>query len=394
MVSSLLRLLQVNLVGYCMHVIRSLLFNGLILKLYFMHSTEKEPSDDPNHPVNSTQISHEVHFVGRSALDPSIIQLSTFLISHDMFGCITELWLSNNQISDSGAESLAHYLELPRCPIQELWLGQNNIGPNGVALIAAALTSNPKSKLKCLGLDRNPIRNAGAGCLAQMLRVNHTLVTVAVHGCMYDGNNTEDVEGYGCKVVKMSDGKEYVARVDTSTPEERGGYVTDQRLIDAVVTFSAFNKINPTREQAIRGLMLRNKRAKVATEKASQESGVTNANKEEDDTMVSSFLSHLSSLPSTEHLTDEEKRKWKECEWERLYVEIERVRVARSVLADRLEIRESDSIEKFGEDEPEGKTDEGIEDEEEILGDLGAEKEEGVSSIVSSICLPLLCFVG
>lgn len=324
-------------------------------------------------------------------MDPTIIQLSTFLISHDMFGCITELWLSNNQISDSGAESLAHYLEMPRCPIQELWLGQNNIGPNGVAFIAAALSSNPKSKLKCLGLDRNPIKNAGAGCLAQMLRGNHTLVTVAVHGCRYDGDSVEDVEGYGCKVVKMSDGKEYVARVDTSTPEEKEGYVTDQRLLDAVTTFSAFNKINPTREQAIRGLMLRNKRAKAATARASQESGITNANKDEEDTMVSSFLSHLSTLPSTEHLTDEEKRRWKECEWERLYVEIERVRVARSVLADRLEIRESDSIEKFGEDDPDEKV---TEEEEEILGDVRAEKEERVSSVIVFIMVSLLCLIG
>lgn len=327
--------------------------------------------------MNSPEISHEVHFVGRSALDPTIIQLSTFLISHDMFGCITELWLSNNQISDAGAESIAQYLEMPRCPISELWLGKNNIGPNGVAFIAAALSSNKQSKLKCLGLDRNPIKNAGAGCLAQMLRGNHTLITVDVHGCMCDVNNTEDVETYGCKIVKMSDGKEYVARVDTSTPEEREGYVTDQRLLDAITTFSAFNKVNPTREQAIRGLMLRNKRSKAATAKASQESGVTNANKEEDETMVASFLDDLQALPSAEHLTNDEKRRWKECEWERLYVEIERVRVARSALADRLEIRESESVEKFGEVHEEH-TDVVEEDEEEILGDLGAEKEERV----------------
>lgn len=354
----------------------------LQLQLRVVNNTEKEPSEDSNHPVNSPEISHEVHFVGRSALDPTINQLSTFLISHDMFGCITELWLSNNQISDAGAESLSRYLEMPRCPIVELWLGQNNIGPNGVTFIAAALSSNTKSKLKCLGLDRNPIKNAGAGCLAQMLRGNHTLITVAVHGCMYDGNNDDDVEGYGCKVVKMSDGKEYVARVDTSAPEEREGYVTDQRLLDAITTFSTFNKINPTREQAIRGLMLRNKRAKAATAKASQESGVTNANTEEEETMVTSFLSHLEALPPTAHLTDEEKRIWKDCEWEMLYVEIERARVARSALADRLEIRESDSVEKFG-DDGNDKTDntEENEVEEEILGGLGGEKQERVRQL-------------
>ena len=296
-----------------------------------------------------------------------------------MFGAITELWLSNNLISDTGAESLASYLELPRCPIQELWLGQNNIGPNGTALIAAALSSNKKSKLKCLGLNQNPIENAGAGCLAQMLRNNHTLITVDMHGCVYDGESDDNMmEEYDYKVVKMSDGKEYVARVDTSTEEKRVGYVTDMRLVDAIATFSAFNKIDPTREQAIKGFMLRNSRMKAAVAKAAEESGVTNANIDEDkDTMVSSFLSHLCNLPSTDKLTDEEKKRWKECEWERLYVEIERARVARSALASRLQIGKSESVDNLGQ-EGDDTCEIGDDHEEEILGELGVEKEERV----------------
>lgn len=302
---------------------------------------------------------------------------------NSFFSLRLQLWLSNNQICDSGAESLAQYLEMPRCPIQELWLGQNDIGPNGVALISAALSSNKRSRLKCLGLNQNPIENAGAGCLAQMLRKNHTLITVDVHGCIFDTNASYVEEAYGCKVIKMSDGKEYVARVDTSTAEERGGYVTDQRLLDAIATFSAFNKINPTREQAISGLNLRNRRAKAASSKAQQDSGFTNANEEEEDTMITSFISQLRSLPLAEQLTDEERSRWKDCEWERLYVEIERARVARSRLADRLEIHTSDSIENFAvEPDKEDMHDDAVdEDEEEILGQLGAEKEERVSHL-------------
>ena len=282
---------------------------------------------------------------------------------------------------------------MPRCPIQELWLGQNAIGPNGVALISAALSSNKRSKLKCLGLNQNPIENAGAGCLAQMLRKNHTLITVDVHGCTFDTNTSYVEETYGCKVIKMSDGKEYVARVDTSTAEERGGYVTDQRLLDAIATFSAFNKINPTREQAISGLTLRNKRANRAKAEAQRDSGFTNANEEEEDTVMTSFISQLSSQPLAEQLTDEEKSRWKDCEWQSLYVEIERARVARSRLADRLEIRSSDSIENFGiEPDDENKYDGVVEeDEEEIIGQLGAEKEERVSYWTLRFDLLCLC---
>ena len=57
-------------------------------------------------------------------------------------------------------------------------------------------------------------------------------------------------------------------------------------------------------------------------------------------------------------LTNDEKRKWKECEWERLYVEIERARAAARVMAERLQIKaveEIDEKELFGDDEAEEK---------------------------------------
>ena len=153
-----------------------------------------------------------------------------------------------------------------------------------------------------------------------MLRKNNTLTTLDVHGC---GNRKgrcgqEVLEGYGCKVIKASDGTEYVARVVAPTSEEDEGLVTDQRLLDAIQTFVAFNRIDPTREQAVRGIMTSNKISQDDTKKEQQ---VTNN--------VTKFLAELSSLPAHEKLSDEEKRKWKDCEWERLYVELERVRAAR-----------------------------------------------------------------
>lgn len=64
---------------------------------------------DPKHPLNNPQLMREVHFVGRKAMDPSIVQLSTMLINHDTFGSITELWLNNNLISDDGVSSFAAF---------------------------------------------------------------------------------------------------------------------------------------------------------------------------------------------------------------------------------------------------------------------------------------------
>ncbi|KAL3799265.1 hypothetical protein HJC23_012990 [Cyclotella cryptica] len=364
------------------------------LKYQYETRSAKDPTTDPNHPVHAPQTPREIHFVGRSAQDPAILQLTTFLTNHDMFGAITELWLGNNLLSDEGATALASYLQLPRCPLVEVWLGQNRIGPVGTAMLAAALGSNEKSRLKCLGLNQNPIENAGAGCLAQMLRGNHTLITVDVHGCMFEGNKRtgfvddeeEEEEAYGCKIVKINDGKEYVARIDNSSAEEKMGYVTDQRLLDAITTFSAFNKINPTREQAIRGLTLRNRRIKAASAKVAggdttEDTNTDNTEQEqEQETMVSQFLSDLRALPSTERLTPEEKRRWKDCEWERLYVEIERARAARSALEERLKIQEDDNVGKLGEDEIDNDAASEEEQEEEDgeggLGEIVAEKEE------------------
>eukprot|EP00985_Skeletonema_marinoi_P018139 scaffold10067_cov73-Skeletonema_marinoi.AAC.2 len=162
--------------------------------------------NDPTHPLNNSALMSDIHYVGRSALDSSIVELSNFLTQRDRYGCITEFWLNNNLISDDGASSIAALLQSPSCALIELWLGDNRIGAAGTAEIAAALSTNERSKLKCLGLYKNPIENGGANCLAQMLRTNHTLSTVDVHGCLYDGKKNNTVlESYGCRVVTATD---------------------------------------------------------------------------------------------------------------------------------------------------------------------------------------------
>ena len=305
--------------------------------------------NSPTHPLNNPDLMSDIHYVGRSALDASIIELSNFLSQRDRFGCITELWLNNNLISDDGASSIASFLQSSSCALVELWLGDNQIGPVGAAEIAAALSTNERSKLKCLGLYKNPIENGGANCLAQMLRTNHTLSTVDVHGCLYDGKkNSAVVESYGCRVVTSSDGTEYVAKVVSTDPEDRAGYVTDSRLIDAIKTFATFNRIDPTREQVIRGLSSSNANSQVDE---------STKNESRHHKIVSSFLSDLCNKPSNENLTNDEKRKWKECEWERLYVEIERARAAARIMAERLQINpveeEINEKELFGDEDEE-----------------------------------------
>eukprot|EP00571_Detonula_confervacea_P000519 CAMPEP_0172316796 /NCGR_PEP_ID=MMETSP1058-20130122/29536_1 /TAXON_ID=83371 /ORGANISM="Detonula confervacea, Strain CCMP 353" /LENGTH=615 /DNA_ID=CAMNT_0013031205 /DNA_START=141 /DNA_END=1988 /DNA_ORIENTATION=+ len=296
----------------------------------------KNSRKDPSHPLNNPKLMTEVHFVGRKAIDPSIIELTTLLTNQDKFGCITELWLNNNLISDDGAAAIASFLQLPTCALVELWLGDNQIGPAGTTLLSAALSNNKNTKLKCLGLYLNPIGNGGATMLAQMLRRNHTLSTVDVHGCGCRGRGPTVLEGYGCKVVKGSDGTEYVARVVAPNTEDEEGLVTDQRLLDAIQTFVAFNRINPTREQAIRGIMSSNKQIQ------------DDATGKDGDGNISKFLSELCNQPANEHLTDEEKEAWKDCEWERLYVEIERARAAKSALANRLKVGVKENEDKIG----------------------------------------------
>mmetsp|Transcript_1140 Transcript_1140/g.1826 ORF Transcript_1140/g.1826 Transcript_1140/m.1826 type:complete len:136 (+) Transcript_1140:3-410(+) len=128
--------------------------------------------------------------------------------------------------------------------------------------------------------------------------------------------------GCGCKAITPYDGNEYLAQVIDSDKVRGAGFVTDGRFTDAISTFSAFNRMNPTREKAIRGgfAMMpsgENKVAEVVVSSISSDA----ENKEveqSDDAMSTTFLSELGQKPGKEHLTDAEKCRWKECEWQRL----------------------------------------------------------------------------
>ena len=84
--------------------------------------------------------------------------------------------------------------------------------------------------------------------------------------------------------------------------------------------------------------------------------------------VFSAFLSELSNQPPNEKLTNDEKRKWKECEWERLYVEIERARAAARAMSERLQIKALDNI-----------------SEEDFFDDEGDEKPQNQAGDVSEV---------
>ena len=222
----------------------------------------------------------------------------------------------------------------------ELWLGRNQIGPSGAAAIAAALTNTVEnSKLKCLGLYLNPIGNEGAMALATMLRKNHTLTTVDVHGCLYydkkrtkipknidDGPGITELYGggCGCKAITPYDGNEYVAQViknnDSNKEVTGAGFVSDVRCMDAIQSFSAFNRMNPTREKAIHGFMpLVGQGTRASVSASTVSSDADNKEEQSSDIMLTSFLSDLRGQPGNEHLTGDEKIQWKLCEWQRLF---------------------------------------------------------------------------
>jgi hypothetical protein len=77
---------------------------------------------------------------------------------------LTTLILSNNEISDDGAKSLA--VALPGCSLTSLSLSGNNITGAGVASLVETLL---KSRIELLNLYLNPINQEG---LERLRKVN------------------------------------------------------------------------------------------------------------------------------------------------------------------------------------------------------------------------------
>ena len=85
-------------------------------------------------------------------------------------------WLSlqNNQITSLGLIILSNELE-HNTSLETLYLSQNFITDLGIESLAKILSNNHYTNLTFLSLDHNSIKDYGALCLANMLRVNRIL---------------------------------------------------------------------------------------------------------------------------------------------------------------------------------------------------------------------------
>ncbi|XP_032872012.1 NACHT, LRR and PYD domains-containing protein 3-like [Amblyraja radiata] len=115
---------------------------------------------------------------------------------------LTQLYLGDNKLGDSGVKPVSAALRNPDCEIQilglnsvgltdsgagdltsalstnhsltKLWLGDNKLGDSGVKLVFAALT-NPDCKIHRLGLDGVGLTDSGAEELVSALSTNTSL---------------------------------------------------------------------------------------------------------------------------------------------------------------------------------------------------------------------------
>ena len=89
---------------------------------------------------------------------------------------VTKLDLCHNQITDAGVASLCQALERPTCKITTLDLGDNEITDAGVGSLCQALQS-PTCKVTKLDLCKNQIADAGGFSLCQALQARTCKVT-------------------------------------------------------------------------------------------------------------------------------------------------------------------------------------------------------------------------
>ncbi|CAF1596356.1 unnamed protein product, partial [Didymodactylos carnosus] len=82
---------------------------------------------------------------------------------------LTELWISQNNISDQGAMAIAEALKINKT-LTELWIYENNISYQGAMAIAEALKIN--KTLTELWISQNNISDQGAMAIAEALKIN------------------------------------------------------------------------------------------------------------------------------------------------------------------------------------------------------------------------------
>ncbi|XP_053544328.1 ribonuclease inhibitor-like [Ictalurus punctatus] len=85
---------------------------------------------------------------------------------------MTELYLSYNNVGDSGVKSLSAVMENPQCKLEILRLWKCGVSDEGCAALTSALRSNP-SHLRKLNLSENKIGDSGKKLLSALKDDEH-----------------------------------------------------------------------------------------------------------------------------------------------------------------------------------------------------------------------------
>mmetsp|Transcript_57103 Transcript_57103/g.121214 ORF Transcript_57103/g.121214 Transcript_57103/m.121214 type:complete len:317 (-) Transcript_57103:240-1190(-) len=125
-----------------------------------------------------------LHLCHKKITNKQLLQISDALQSNTS---VTEIWLTNNQISDDssgagGAGSVGYFASVleSNTSVGEVYLGSNKIGAKGASSIANLLQHN--NTITDIGLDDNKICDGGAKMMADALRHNDTLQTLKLQG--------------------------------------------------------------------------------------------------------------------------------------------------------------------------------------------------------------------
>ncbi|KAK7171329.1 hypothetical protein R3I93_003816 [Phoxinus phoxinus] len=96
------------------------------------------------------------------------------------------LYLSENNLGDSGVKLLSAVLENPHCKLETLWLSDCGVTEEGCAALASALRSNP-SHLRHLSLSGNNLGDSGVKLLEDLRDDPHyKLETLETYRCQSD----------------------------------------------------------------------------------------------------------------------------------------------------------------------------------------------------------------